>query len=111
MDLATYKTHRNINLGTTGDIVCASPGRITGLIVSNRSNAEKFLKLYNKATVPTQADEPNITIPLPIGVATTLPPIMIPFSAGISMRATTGIADSDTGAPGSNEVVVNVIYE
>lgn len=31
--------------------------------------------------------------------------------AGVSARATTAIADNDTGAPGANEVLVNAFYK
>ena len=29
----------------------------------------------------------------------------------ITVAATTGLADNDTGAPGANEVIVNVLYK
>ena len=32
------------------------------------------------------------------------------FAAGIGLRATTGVADADTGAPTANDVVANVWY-
>jgi hypothetical protein len=32
------------------------------------------------------------------------------FSTAITAAATTGVADSDTGAPGANEVVVVIGY-
>ena len=34
----------------------------------------------------------------------------IAFANGISIRAVTGIADANTGAPGTNDVVVNLVY-
>lgn len=34
----------------------------------------------------------------------------IAFSTAITVAATTGVADNDTGAPGANEVVLNLGY-
>jgi hypothetical protein len=35
----------------------------------------------------------------------------IMFDTAICAAATTGIADNDTGAPGANEVLINVFYK
>ena len=53
-----------------------------------------------------------MTIPLEAGVPTPLnfPACGIAFTNGISVRATTGIADADTGAPSTNDVTVNLYY-
>src|SRR3990167_7196691 len=34
----------------------------------------------------------------------------IEFTTGIALRATTGVADNDTGAPSANDVIVNILY-
>ena len=82
----------------------------------NLSNAVIYLKFYNAAAA-------NVT------VGTTTPVLTIPvatpgdtngagftseitrglgFDTGITVAATTGIADSDTGAPEVNDVVLNL---
>lgn len=103
--------YRNIDVGTTGAVVKDSAGMLIGGIVSNANAAARFLKLYNKATAPTQADTPAMTVRLP--ASSTIPlsvPNGVEFSAGISIRASTGVADNDTGAPSSNETIVNLFY-
>jgi len=79
----------------------------------------RYLKIYDKATAPASSDTPLFTIPLPPPApdGTRHFPVEIPgevcghaFALGIGVRATTGIADADTGIPGTNEVVVNILY-
>lgn len=105
--------YRNIDAGVTGAVVKASPGRLYGYYIANASAALRYVKVYDKATAPTGSDTPVLTLPIPIGGALS---VMLPgdrdevFSAGISIRASTGIADNDTGAPSSNDVIVNLFY-
>jgi hypothetical protein len=35
----------------------------------------------------------------------------IKFDTAITVAATTGVLDNDTGAPGANEVIVNIFYK
>ena len=53
--------------------------------------------------IPTQGDTngAGFTLSIPNGIA---------FSTAITVAATTGIADADTGAPGANEVIINLGY-
>lgn len=108
------ETYRNINLSTTGQIVKAAPATLCGwYIYSGRTSGTVWLKFYDKATAPTQADTPKMTIPLPTGptgsnISWHLRPA---FDAGLSVRCSTGVADNDTGAPSSNECVVNIFYK
>lgn len=104
-------TYRNINVGTTGAVVKAYKGGLFEYYIYNNSAAVLFLKLYDKATAPTQADTPIRTLPIPASNGANLCiPDGIGFTNGLSIRATTGVADNDTGAPGSNECIVNLGY-
>jgi hypothetical protein len=103
---------RNLNLGATGQVVKASAGQLFGWYISNAATSQRFLKVYNKATAADQTDTPVMTIPIPAESAANVSfPQGIQFAAGISVRCTTGIADNDTGAPGSNECVVNILFK
>lgn len=104
--------YRNIDLDETGQVVKASAGKVYGYyFYNNNAGSARFIKIYNKATAPTAGDTPVLTIPLPAGAAANvITEKGIAFSAGISLRATTGVADADTGAPATNDVVVNVYY-
>lgn len=111
--LLPYPTnYRNINLLNVGQVVKSSPGSLYGLSVSNTGTAARYLKIYDKATAATAADTPIITLTVPAGATITWPenqPLLF-FSTGISVRATTLIADNDNTAPGVNEIVLNFIY-
>src|SRR5690348_14274919 len=110
--------YRNLDLEQTGQVVKASAGQLYGGIAFNHASAypagylTRYLKIYNKATAATSSDTPVITIPLESGVATPLDftAYGVAFAAGISVRATIGIADNDAVDPGTNEVVVNLFY-
>lgn len=106
------KPYRNLDLGTTGQIVKAASGKLCGWYISNVATAARYVKFYNKATAPTQADTPVLTLMIPASGGANIPPttLGINFSAGISLRATTGVADADVGAPTANDVVVNLFY-
>lgn len=110
--LSTYK---NIDVNAGGHLIKGSPGRLYVLHAINRSNFERFLKLYNKATAPVVGtDIPVMTISLG-GTAGNADndfemstDIGFAFSLGIGVAATTGIADSNTGATSVNDVVVTI---
>jgi hypothetical protein len=107
-DLSTY---RSLSVLATGLVVKAAAGRICGGILANANAAARFLKFYNKATAPDETDTPVLTVRLPIASTIMLSiPNGFVFTTGISIRATTGIADNDTGAPSANDVSVNLFY-
>ena len=106
--------YRNIDLDENGVNPKASAGQVYGYVVSNRDTANvMYLKIYDKATAPTQADTPIMTIPLPTGVSTGqfALPYGIACSNGIGLRATTGLADNDVGGPDANDVVCNLLFK
>lgn len=105
------KTYRNLDVQVTGSIVKANAGGIFDLSVSNANAAARFLKLYDKATAPTAADTPIRTYYLPPASLTPIPVTDgIRFEVGISIRASTLVADNDNTAPTANDVIVNIGY-
>ena len=103
---------RYLDLGVTGQVCKASAGQLYGYMFHNAATATRWLKVYDKATAATEADTPKITLGLPAGQSGHIEfGKGIPLSAGISARATTGIADADTGAPGANEVSINLLWK
>ena len=96
-------------------VVKASAGVLYALLVTNTNAAVRYLKLYNKATGPTSADTPLFRVAVPgntagAGVIVPIPECGIDFSAGISLRATTGIANADMNAVAANEIVATLLY-
>jgi hypothetical protein len=105
-------TYRNLDVGTSGANVKSSAGRVYGYYFANRATAWRYLKLYDKATAPVVGtDTPKMTLPLPPESAGHVPfPQGVEFANGIGVGATTGLADTDTGAPTANDVVLNLFY-
>lgn len=102
---------------TTGVVVKATPGVITGIQVGGIGSAPAYLKLYDKATAPTGSDTPVKRILIPAAATAANgqmiaidAPVGIKFAAGISYRVTTGIADNDTTAPAASTFLINIDY-
>lgn len=108
--------HKLISGATTNPtVVKSSSGKIVGGLVTNTVAALRYLKLYNKASAPTVGtDIPSWTIPLPQNVPVSIEDLIGPtghsFTTGISYAITSGAADSDTGAIGAGDVLVNLTY-
>lgn len=110
--------YKNIDVDETEDQVKAAAGQIYWIHAINLANAPRYLKLYNAtaASVTVGTTVPDLTFPVPSqgdtnGAGFVLAiPNGIAFGTAITIAATTGIADNDAGAPGANEVVVNLGY-
>tara|TARA_R110000868_G_scaffold64453_10_gene193512 strand:- start:610 stop:1293 length:684 start_codon:yes stop_codon:yes gene_type:complete len=96
-------------------IVKASAGQLYAISAISVIGTLLYLKVYNKATGPTSSDTPLLRFPIPASTTgagyTFAFPEGAAFSAGISFRITTGIADSNTGAATANDCIVNLIYK
>ncbi len=102
---------RNIDLGLTGEVIKDAQGQIGGYFIYNNGNTPVYVKFYDLATVPTEADTPALTITIPSqSAANLLNNPGIEFATGIAWRASLGVDDSDTNAPSTNQVVANVFF-
>jgi len=55
---------------------------------------------------------PVLTFPLPASGAGHISfAVPVKFGTAITVAATTGLADNDTGAPSANDVILNVFYK
>lgn len=110
--------YKNIDVDESEDQVKGTAGQIYWIHAINLSSATKFLKIYNAtaASVTVGTTTPDLTFPLPTqgdtnGAGFTLSiPNGIAFGTAITIAATTGVGDADSGAPGANEVIVNLGY-
>lgn len=104
--------YRSLDVQPTGQSIKASAGNVYSYSISNQANAPRYFKWYDKATAPTQADTPVMTFVLQ-AFSSRVQDIAdgLSFLNGIAIRATTGIADNDTGAPTANDVVFNLGYK
>ena len=108
--------YKNIDVDETEDEVKGSAGQIFWIHCVNLASSVLFLKIYNEvaASVSVGTTVPDLTFPIPTqgdtnGAGFTLSiPNGIALGTGITVAATTGIADNDAGAPGANEVVLNL---
>lgn len=109
---------RSIDLDETEEEIKSTAGQVYWIHAMNLAATKRFLKFYNAtaASVTVGTTTPVMTFALPTqgdtnGTGFTLAiPNGIAFGTAITVAATTGVADSDTGAPGANEVIVNIGY-
>jgi hypothetical protein len=103
--------YRNIDLGSTGQVVKNEAGQLYGYFLFNASSGTLYFKFYDKATAATSSDTPKLTLPIPAGGGANVSfPIGLAYASGISVRCVTGVADNNTTSPGSNEAICNVLY-
>ena len=109
---------RNIDVDESEDAIKATAGQLYWVHAINLASSVRYLKFYNAtvATVVVGTTTPVLTFPIPTqgdtnGAGFTFSiPQGLAFSTAITVAATTGLADNDTGAPGANEVIINVGY-
>lgn len=100
---------------TNATVVKASAGQVYAIQAFTIDATPVYLKLYNKATAPDENDTPvgrylipgsadgrGFMLEIPTGLE---------FSAGISYRLTTAIADNSTAAVAAAEVLVNIDWK
>jgi hypothetical protein len=108
---------RSIDLDESEEEVKATAGTVYGFWFSNLATSTRFLKFYNAtaASVTVGTTTPVLTLALPGNASDDISGVIslpqgVAFSTAITVAATTGVADNDTGAPGANEVLVNIFY-
>lgn len=110
---------RSLDLDETEEDVKTSPGQVYGMWVTNTATSTRFIKFYNAtaASVTVGSTTPVITIGIPGNSSDDVSGhfanggLGLEFDTAISVAATTGIADADTGAPSANDVLVNIFYK
>jgi len=109
---------RSIDLDETEEEVKGTAGTLYGVMFSNMATSTRFLKFYNAtaASVTVGTTTPVMTLALPGNTSDDISGVFsipqgIAFGTAITVAATTGIADNDTGAPSANDVIVNVFYK
>jgi len=104
---------RSLDLDESEEQVKGTAGQVYWYHYTNRASAERFLKFYDatEANVTVGTTTPKVTIPL---AALSSGHVSITqglsFGTAITVAATTGIADANTGAPAENDVVLNLGY-
>ena len=109
---------RSIDLDESEEQVKATAGNVYGIWFSNTGTSTRFLKFYNAtaANVTVGTTAPVVTLAIPGNASDDISGVFssafgIYFDTAITVAATTAVADNDTGAPGANEVIVNIFYK
>ena len=110
--------YKNIDVDESEDQIKGTAGQIYLIHCINLASSKRYLKFYNAtaANVTVGTTVPDYTFPIPTtgdtnGAGFVLAiPNGIAFSTAITVAATTGLADNDAGAPGANEVILNLAY-
>jgi hypothetical protein len=103
-----------VSAATTNAVnVKASGGQVYGYEIYNTNAAVRYVKLFNKASAPTLGtDTPVRTIGVPPGGRAFFHSSTgIQFTNGISLAATTGIADTDATAIGASDLVIDLDWK
>lgn len=88
------------SLGNTGVVVTGVSSTLQSLTLANVGGTVfSYVKLYNKATAPTSADTPVMTLPLNHDTVQQVECHSLAFPLGIGLRATIGFAAGNTTAP------------
>lgn len=109
---------RSLDIDETEEDVKTSAGQVYGWFIANTATSTRFVKFYNAtaANVTVGTTTPVMTLPIPGNssddvAAHVMGAHGIAFDTAICVAATTGVADNDTGAPGANDVIINVWYK
>lgn len=109
--------YRVLSLATVNSAsIKASTGQVYGWYITNTNAAARFVKLYDKSTIPTVGtDTPKMTLAVPGNAAGAGSNVDysngIAFAQGIGIGITAVVTDADTTAVAANEVVVNLLYK
>ncbi len=104
--------YRNIDLDETGVLVHAGTVDIYKIYIINAAAAVRYVKIYDHPDAPVAGDTPKATIRLAASSDKDwfyLEPWVM--TQGLGLRATTGLADGDVGAPALNDIMIHVWYE
>ena len=110
---------RSIDLDETEEEVKATAGQVYAVWVTNTATTTRWLKFYNAtaANVTVGTTTPVITIGIPGNTSDDISGnfgtagMGLAFGTAITVAATTGVADADTGAPAANDLIVNIFYK
>lgn len=111
--------YKNLDCDETEDEIKASAGKLFWITAVNLAATKRYIKFYNAtaANVTVGTTTPVLTFPIPTmgdtngaGFTLNFGDLGVQFDTAITVAATTGFADNDTGAPGANEVILNCAY-
>jgi hypothetical protein len=111
---APFNRHRALSAASdTPTNVKNSATNLAYCYVANDGGTKAFLKFYDKATAPSNADTPVATILLPPGSGQVIVNDALlrhPFTLGLGYRMVGLIADNDNTALAAAQATLNLLY-
>jgi len=114
-------TFRSLDLDESEEEVKGSAGQVYKIRLTNFSTSPRYVKVYDNTAAGTTVGSttPIDTITIPGAASASLPTVITEnyggngwaFATGITVAATTALADADTGAPSANDVTITVLYK
>lgn len=114
-----HSPFKSLDLDESEEEIKGSGGKLFWIHAINLAATKRYLKIYNNTAAGTTVGTtvPDLTFPIPTLADTNGAGFCLHFGdlglllgTGITVAATTGFADNDTGAPGANEVILNAGY-
>lgn len=111
--------YQNLDCDETEDDIKTSAGKLYWVHAINLTASKRYLKFYNATAANTTVGSttPVLTFPIPTmgdtngaGFTINFGAMGVQFDTAICVAATTGFAVADTGAPGTNDVILNCGY-
>lgn len=106
---------KTIDLDESEEEVKATAGQLYSVFFTNSNAAVRYLKIYNataaSVTVGTTVPDLTFAIPPDNGGLHLSWPHGLQFGTAITLAATTGVADADSGAHGANEIIGMAEYK
>lgn len=102
---------------TNAIVISTKPGTVYQVDAYANGTTLAYIKLYDATTATCGSGTPKARYLIPYGTASSGGGFVTPningdaYAAGIVMCITTGIADSDTGAPAANAYIVNLHWK
>ena len=104
--------HKIISAASTNlTFIKKGGGTVYSITLFNKTNADKYVRLFDKASAPVNADISIATYAIPADDSLNISlPVGIEFKLGIGMNLTTGSADGDTGAVAAGDIVGAILW-
>jgi hypothetical protein len=102
---------------TTAIVIKSSAGTVYSIDAFNNSTTLAYIKLYNSATATCGSGTPQARYLIPFGASSAGGGFNVSningdgYGQGIVLCVTTGIADTDTGAPAASTYIVNLHFK
>lgn len=103
--------YRNLDVdeGAADDIPGSANSFLHNVVANNNDATNLWLKIYDEVGA-TFLSTPVMTLLVPIGETVTFDFEGAAFTNAIGFRATTGVADTDTGVPTTNGMIVVALW-